>query len=271
VVNPNYVGLLTRLEGKNRPQIVHYIGHGRYNAAKRQGEVALTKVGDGEEVAWIDQDQFQRLFTESGCIPRLLFLQLCEGAKVESEELIVGFAGLTPALISAGIQAVVAMQFPIKNVHAGSISTKFYAELTKGRTVGEAVQAARHLVFNLDPLSGGTPVLYMFGYDGAIVAAPSTGSQTTGSGYPAFGSPGSAGTLAGMPEPAPTPAPAGPSQVPERPSTPPAVRAPSATLNEILGAASRAIEVTRGRLPKPLANIRPGSCLTVALNSLGNQ
>jgi hypothetical protein len=172
LINRNFLEVQARLEDKdNQPHLMHFIGHGRYNKAKRQGELALLQM-DSTQADWVDQIRFKRLFTDSGCNPRLLFLQLCEGAVVEEAELIASFEGLAPTIVSAGIQAVVAMQFPIKNVHAGKISTKFYDELAKGKSVGEAVQAARRMVLTYNPLASGTPVLYMYGYDGPIVSAP---------------------------------------------------------------------------------------------------
>jgi hypothetical protein len=171
LIDPSLLRMQEYLEVEaNRPHIIHFIGHGRYNKTKRQGEIALARADESDEADWVDQARFKNMFTNAGCIPKLVFLQLCEGAVVEGGELIASFEGLAPALIGANVQAVVAMQFPIKNVHAGRISTKFYDELTKHKSVGEAVQAARRIVSLVDPVAGGTPVLYMYGYDGAIVS-----------------------------------------------------------------------------------------------------
>jgi len=245
-----------------RPHIVHFIGHGRYNKAKRQGEVALAKAAGSGEAQWWDQDQFRRLFTDVSCFPRLLFLQLCQGAVVEEAELIASFAGLAPTLISQDTQAVVAMQFPITNKHARMISTKFYDELNNGSSVGEAVQAARRVVSISDPVAGGTPVLYMYGYDGAIVSPPKA-PQTTGDSPPGAYA-GAAGSWTGKPDSGPTPArpspapstsadvardqdksdrtPARPGAAPEpTPGQPPSVGL-SIELNEILNAGDRKIK-----------------------------
>lgn len=172
LTNKNYLELRKYLEDLSNPvQLVHFIGHGRYNKAKRQGELALVSM-DGEGIDWVEQNRFTRLFTDAGRIPNLLFLQLCEGAAVEGAELISSFEGLAPALVAADIQGVVAMQFPIKMDHATKITTTFYDELTRGKSFGEAVQSARRLVSTYDALAGGTPVLYMYGFDGAIVSTP---------------------------------------------------------------------------------------------------
>jgi hypothetical protein len=173
LIDPSLLQLEEYLELEaNQPHIIHFIGHGRYNKSQRQGEIALSKADESDEVEWVNQDRFKNMFANAGCIPKLVFLQLCEGAVVEGGELIASFEGLAPALVAANMQAVVAMQFPIKNLHAGRISTKFYDQLTKHRSVGEAVQAARRMVSTIDLVAGGTPVLYMYGYDGAIVSKP---------------------------------------------------------------------------------------------------
>ncbi len=173
MTDPTILDLQDWLEDvKNRPQIIHFIGHGQYNKSRNLGEIALAKIDDSGEADWVDQNRFTTMFKNSGCIPKFLFLQLCEGAVVKKGDLIASFEGLAPVLIEANVQAVVAMQFPIKNVHAGRISSRFYDELTKGRSVGEAVTAARRMAWTIDPVAGGTPVLYMYGYDGSIVSAP---------------------------------------------------------------------------------------------------
>lgn len=250
LVNKNYLELQRWLEdAERRPHIVHFIGHGRYNKAKRQGEVALVNMNGSGEAEWVDQDRFKRLFVDAGCIPRLVLLQLCEGAVVEEAELIASFEGLAPTLISADVQAVVAMQFPITNVNAGRISTKFYEELMKRKSVGQAVQAARRMIATYDPIAGGTPVLYMYGYDGVVVN-PSNAGQQAGGENP---QPGAHAAATGRPmsEPAPAPARARPSAPPPNPplkapagssSSPPTNGGLPIAMNTVLDAGDRKIK-----------------------------
>src|ERR1039458_2332848 len=85
LINRNFLEVQARLEDKdNQPHLMHFIGHGRYNKAKRQGELALLQM-DSTQADWVDQIRFKRLFTDSGCNPRLLFLQLCEGAVADRD------------------------------------------------------------------------------------------------------------------------------------------------------------------------------------------
>ncbi|MDR4484511.1 MAG: CHAT domain-containing protein [Nitrospirales bacterium] len=230
-------------EGRG-PHVVHFIGHGRYNKHKRQGEVALPNAkGDGAD--WVDQNQFTRLFTDINCIPRLLFLQLCEGAVVEEAELIASFEGLAPALLRVGVQAVVAMQFPIKNIHASEICKIFYDELTKGGSVGEAVQTARLRMVINSPVAAGTPVLYMFGFDRPIVSVSSTTLKATGDrvharANPSAGGPSTASLGSGPNLPLPR-------AIQEELSNPPPSGELSNALNRLLKAGSQKIEdITKG-------------------------
>jgi CHAT domain-containing protein len=115
---------------------------------------------------------FAQMLIRSRAIPRLVFLHLCESATVDST---ANFAGLAPQLIQAGVQAVVAMQYPITNRAAISFSRGFYRELAKGRAVDEAVQEGRWRITmdenaQASP-SFGAPVLYMRSRDGIILPA----------------------------------------------------------------------------------------------------
>jgi CHAT domain len=224
------------------PHLIHFIGHGRYNKAKRQGEVALLN-DSGKAAAWVDQNQFARLFTDTNCLPRLVFLQMCEGAFVEEAELIASFEGLAPTLLKAGVQAVVAMQFPITNLHASDICKIFYGELTSGGSVGEAVQKARLRMVINSPVAAGTPVLYMFGYDGPIVSASVGTSQTMGVRNPVGEYSGGAGILTSNPEAGPATTP--PVPVPTPLANPPGGAGVPSSLDDVLAAGVRKIKLMK--------------------------
>ena len=171
---PTILNFLEKLEDKdNKPHVLHFIGHGQYNKAKRKGEIALLNP-DGKDAYWCEDKDFAKFFIRTGTIPRLVFLHLCEGAVVEKAELIANFAGIAPQLILTKIQAVVAMQYPITNAAAQTFCRAFYGELAKGATVDQAVQEGRYRITFFDPRARGTrvfgtPVLYMHSYDGIIM------------------------------------------------------------------------------------------------------
>jgi len=151
-----------------RPHVLHFIGHGRYHDKK--GEIAMLDP-DEKRVSWVEDQQFADFFTHPlTTIPRLVFLHLCEGGKVDFD---ANFAGVAPKLIRAKIQAVVAMQYPISNKAAIAFSRQFYSKLAEGKPIDDAVQEGRWRITMSDPQTYnsrifGTPVLYMRSFDGII-------------------------------------------------------------------------------------------------------
>ena len=84
------------------------------------------------------------------------------------------FAGLAPQLVRADVQAVVAMQYPITNKAAIQFSQAFYAELSRGAPVDNAVQSGRlALVANPENAYAnrvfGTPMLWMRSRTGMVM------------------------------------------------------------------------------------------------------
>src|SRR5205823_2530038 len=95
---------------------------------------------------------------------------LCEGGAVDFD---ANYAGLAPQLVRAGIQAVVAMQYPISNNAAIIFSRAFYRAMAKGEPVDIAVQTGRYRITTsiskaYDSRVFGIPVLYMRSRDGVI-------------------------------------------------------------------------------------------------------
>jgi len=151
-----------------RPDILHFIGHGRPNALAlvRDPKDMLTEEdntgGDGGDKDWREGPDILRLFAEH--TPRLVFLHACEGAQVDS---VGGFRDLARTLVYAKIPSVIAMQYTIKNKDAGVFAKKFYSEIHNGSLLDEAVRAARaELAAAQDKKSEfgdrrfGTPVVY---------------------------------------------------------------------------------------------------------------
>jgi hypothetical protein len=159
-----------------KPHVVHFIGHGRFNLAEKQGEIALLDADEASAV-WCSDKIFADYFVRSkDWIPRLVLLHACESGKADGTH----FAGMAPQLILAGVQAAVAMQHPITNKAAISFSKGFYTELAKGNPIDQAVQTGRYKITldeprNWDSRVFGTPVLYMRSSDGIILNAEEPG------------------------------------------------------------------------------------------------
>jgi CHAT domain len=166
------------------PHVVHFIGHGRYNSATHRAEIALLDQ-DERTPLWFPDEPFSEFFPQT-VIPRLVFLHLCESARSDAS---AAFAGFAPWLLQQGVQAVVAMQYPITNSAAIAFSRAFYREVAKGTPVDRAVQSGRWRITLSDPHAYdsrvfGTPVLYMRSRDGIIrplaPAAPTVTTEVAG-------------------------------------------------------------------------------------------
>jgi hypothetical protein len=167
-----------------KPNVVHFIGHGRFNRDEAQGQIALLAAVTNL-AEWCADDQFASVFTQVRVRPRLVFLHLCESATVELSAFSATFAGLAPKLIQAGIPAVLAMQYPISNLAAIAFSKAFYESLGKRDPIDDAVQKGRFRITTrvagaLNSRVFGTPVLYMRSRDGVLLLQNSPLAGTAG-------------------------------------------------------------------------------------------
>lgn len=154
------------------PHLLHIIGHGRFNRQGGKGEIAMLAPDERSQL-WIDDREFAEIFRQTRSTPRLVFLHLCESGTVDFS---ANFAGLAPRLIRAGIPAVVAMQYRIRNKDAIIFSRNFYRELVERQPIDRAVQIGRYKLAHPGRYNSrifGTPVLYMRSNDG-IILPPST-------------------------------------------------------------------------------------------------
>jgi hypothetical protein len=79
--------------------------------------------------------------------------------------------GVGPALVDAGLGAVVAMQFSMRDWSARVFAEDFYTTLARLEPVDEAVSRAREalmLQFGEDQRDWATPVLFLRAPDGVI-------------------------------------------------------------------------------------------------------
>jgi hypothetical protein len=182
IEQPTKGSLLKKLEEFAReerpPHVLHFMGHGQFLGDR--GQIALLRE-DGQTEHWVDDKEFAGYFRQTGCLPRLVVLHLCEGGRVSFPS---HFGGIAPQLVMAGVPAVVAMQYPITNQTAIDFSCAFYRHIGRGEPIDHAVQNARYTAMTkITPESGdervfGAPVLYLQSWDGVIKppkkASPST-------------------------------------------------------------------------------------------------
>jgi hypothetical protein len=115
--------------------VLHYVGYGRYD-----GKLDYVALGSGayERVQFASIEQLADALC-AGTAPRLVVLQLCEGAA----EVPADFSELAPPLLERGIEAVVAFQYPVPAPAARKFNDSLYEGLAAGVPVEIAVQEAR--------------------------------------------------------------------------------------------------------------------------------
>jgi len=159
--------------------ILHFIGHGVVEEdadGTMHGKLRLNAAGEsqppGEDEDWITEIELQSLLGNHKSL-KLAVLNGCEVGEVNSRPEGEGFWGVVPALLRAGVPAVVAMQYPIRDDVAIQFAETFYRRLCTGQWVGRvdfAVTLARNACFLAFPDDRGfaTPVLYLRSKDGVI-------------------------------------------------------------------------------------------------------
>jgi CHAT domain-containing protein len=153
------------------PHVLHFIGHGR--ADREGGALVLEKRDGGGDL--LSGSMLSTLLKRADV--RLAVLNACltaRGAVIEEEdfyEVRRALLGVGPALVDAGLGAVVAMQFSMRDWSARVFAEDFYTTLARLEPVDEAVSRAREalmLQFGEDQRDWATPVLFLRAPDGVI-------------------------------------------------------------------------------------------------------
>jgi nucleoid-associated protein YgaU len=161
---------------QSKPHILHFIGHGDF--IDNEGFLVLesdefpgkSDIITGRQLAVLLRNHLSSL--------RLVFLNSCMGATASRSD---PFGGVAQNLIRRGIPAVIAMQFPIPDKAAVSLSKHFYRYLAAGQPVDTALTSARAFLYARGyTVEWGAPALHMRTPDGHLfdivttpVAAPS--------------------------------------------------------------------------------------------------
>lgn len=150
-------------------RILHFAGHGGFTGGR--GFLGLNEPDGGAD--WLDGGALARLVVNYRSI-RLAVLNACDSGQTDDGR---AFTGLAPQLVSAGIPAVIAMQFPISDKAAATFAREFYKRLCVGDEAGQvdvAVAYARSMLSVLHPgdRSWAAPVLFTNAPDGVIFDVP---------------------------------------------------------------------------------------------------
>lgn len=168
-------------ERDDPPHIFHFDGHGGYGRRCGRPPVGCGALNDAESAVcrgcgqrldgpaqgylafeernkrphWVSAAELSNALTGVGV--RLAVLTACRSATVGGQSV---FSGMAPALIQAGVPAVVAMQYSVTADAAQEFARIFYRALAAAEPLTTAVGRARAALF-ADPTAWYRPVLYL--------------------------------------------------------------------------------------------------------------
>ncbi len=156
--------LQRRLRQPDPVHIFHFIGHGGWDEAQKDGLLVFKdEYGDGHKVS---AGHLATILHDYRSSLRLVVLNACEGARSSPTD---PFAGVASTLVNSGLPAVLAMQFEITDGAAIQLAKEFYEALADGLPLEGAVAEARKAISaSGNDLEWGTPVLYMRSADGVL-------------------------------------------------------------------------------------------------------
>jgi hypothetical protein len=128
-------GTLRDKLGESAWDVLHYLGSGRFENGRDQ--VTLHRSVSGELAQMPIEALASSLPTPR---PKLVVLQHCTTGQ---EEIPADFSQLAPALLEAGVAAVVAYQYPAQDYDATDFNDALYGDLRRGLPLDMAVQSAR--------------------------------------------------------------------------------------------------------------------------------
>ena len=135
VTRPTPAALQQRL-ARGGVDVLHFVGHGRFDAAEREGFLVLED--EHGRARPLGAEALAQILRKRGL--RLVFLNACEtgrGGRVDWNR------GVAPALVAAGVPAVVANQYAVLDGAATLFAREMYAGLATGRPLGDAAREAR--------------------------------------------------------------------------------------------------------------------------------
>jgi hypothetical protein len=176
-------GLQTQLI-RGHWQVVHFIGHGRFDVNRGEGIIVLTDQGGRADL--VEASRFADLLRQARPMPRLVVLNSCASAAASSTDM---FAGTAAALSRAGVPVVVAMQFEVTDLAARVFAGGLYTAIANGRRVDDAVSSGRVAIMGTSgrTLEWLTPVVYQRGQQSWLFRSPARTGGPAMSGPPAAG------------------------------------------------------------------------------------
>lgn len=163
LLKPATLSALHRFLDRQEVHVLHYIGHGGYDAARQEG--VLVMVGEEGRGRKVEASRLGTILNDHDQL-RLVVLNACEGSRSGIED---PFSGVAAEIARRGAPAVIAMQFEISDEAAKAFSHAFYVSIANRYPVDAAVASARKAMFAAgDNIEWATPVLYLRSTDGVL-------------------------------------------------------------------------------------------------------
>jgi hypothetical protein len=128
-------------ESNGAYDIVHFDGHGNYDRLLGLGVLLFEKAQQlgrtRVEMDPVRADDLGNLLARYH-IP-LVILEACRTSEVDD----VAFRSVAPRLLEAGVGSVIAMSYAVHVEAARILIARFYRELARGRTIGQAMESGR--------------------------------------------------------------------------------------------------------------------------------
>lgn len=158
-------------ELKQGYHILHFIGHGGFN--EKDGSSFVLMADEKNTVAEVSEAEFATLLARllsdnnqhSDNKLRLVYLDSCSTATRATGDALRGFA---PALVKAGVPAVIAMQDAIAVESGQTLSNTFYRQLVQHGQVDLACNEARSALLTAKLPGAAIPILFMRLRNGAL-------------------------------------------------------------------------------------------------------
>jgi len=147
---------LHRRLASDRWDVLHFIGHGVYDARERTGALVFEDGRGGGRT--VEAEALRQLLGRRGL--KLVFLNACESGRGGRTDFTRGVA---PALVACGLPAVVANQYSVLDTAATRFAAQLYWSLARGHALGDAAREARvavSLATGPAALDWAVPVLY---------------------------------------------------------------------------------------------------------------
>jgi hypothetical protein len=118
------------------PQVVHFMGHGRFDTGSGEGVLLLEDESGNEDPL---QASTLATFFAGRSTPRLVILASCLSAEPGPDPAVGPFAGVAAALVAAGLPAVIAMQSNVRDRSAIQFTERLYRRIVHGDPIEAAV------------------------------------------------------------------------------------------------------------------------------------